>query len=206
MFRRVGFAAVLCRGSFFANLRSCTTASGEDDSSSAFADRDEYDAVLKELEENKKLIEKLTTESLYKAAECQNLRKEMQEAKKNAELEAIAAFAKDMLELCDGLRVVVRQADEYLQQNESMPPSHASVLAGIKLTEGAAMATIKRHGISKICTTVGQPFDERLQEKLYTVPSTPELKDGSVAEIVKDGFLLNNSLLRKAQVAVSEGP
>ncbi|KPA83067.1 putative mitochondrial Co-chaperone, GrpE [Leptomonas pyrrhocoris] len=205
MLRRIGPAAILCRGSFFATRRRCATSKKDGDSSAANTIKSKYDVLLKELEEQNKLVAELTTESLYKAAACENLRKEMREAKKIAESQATESFAKDMLEVLDALQVVARQAEEYLRQNTSLPPSQVSILAGIKLTEEFAIKALKRYGVSKICTAVGHPFDGKLEEKLYSVPSTVELKDGSVAEVVKSGYLLNGSVLRKAQVAVSEG-
>lgn len=206
MFRRVGTFAVAYRASGLTHRRACATAGDTTASAAASVNKSKYDAVAKELEENQKLIAKLTSDSLYSAAACENLRKESLEAKKTAELQAIESFAKDMLEVCDALQVVTRLVDEYLQKNTPAPPSHVSVLAGIKLTEDVALKTMKRYGVSKICAEIGQLFDDKREEKLYTVPSTAELKNGCVAEVVKSGYLLNGSILRKAQVAVSEDP
>jgi molecular chaperone GrpE len=186
--------------------RGCTTTKHSGEASSASPNRSKYEALQKELGENEELIVKLTKENLYSAAACDNLRKEILEAKKTAELHAMESFARDMLDVCDAVKVVARIADQYLQENKSAPPRHVAAITGVKLTVDVAMKAVKRHGVSEICTTIGAPFDETQQEKLYTVPSTPELKNESVAEIVKDGYLLNGLILRKAQVAVSEDP
>ncbi|KAL7696841.1 Co-chaperone GrpE [Lotmaria passim] len=206
MLRRRGLFAGSYLRCFLFSRRSCATVKGESDTSAASPNRSKYDALLSGLKEKEQLIEKMTTDVLYSAAACENLRKEMLGAKKNAEEQAIASFAMDMLEVCDALQVVTRLVDEYLQNNELVPPAQASVLSGIKLTEEVAVKTLKRHGVSKICTTIGHPFDETMQEKLYTVPSSAEIKDGNIAEIIKDGYLLNGSVLRKAQVALGEDP
>lgn len=206
MLRLFETSLVLRNGGNFVARRSCAATASSNNSSTTTADKSKYDAMTKELKETDTLLAKLNTESLYSAAACENLRKEMQVSKRNAELQAIESFAKDMLEVCDALQVVVRKVAEYKRHNADIPLSHTAVLVGIELTEDVALKTLKRYGVTKVCTVTGRPFDEKFEEKLFTVPSSTELKEGSVAEVIKDGYLLGGSVLRKAQVAVCEDP
>lgn len=206
MFRRVGSLAIVSRCTVFATRRSCATPNTGAESASSSASKSKYDSIVAELKETESLVVKLSTEGLYSAAASENLRKEMRETKAKAEAEATESFAKDMLEVCDALQIVGKRVDDYLQKNKTCPQSHSSVLAGVKLTEDIALKVLKRYGVSKICTTIGHPFNGTQEEKLYTSPSSAELADGCIADVAKEGYLLNGSILRKAQVAVSEDP
>ncbi|TPP43434.1 GrpE family protein [Leishmania donovani] len=165
-----------------------------------------YEVLRAELCDSKRQIQKLRSENLYAAASCENIRKTTQEQSKQAHNDAVRSFARDMLDVCDALQVVTKKAVKYTQRNSSIPKSEAAVLAGVMLTEEVALKVLKRYGVTQMHTEVGATFDEEKEEKLFTVPSTPSLKEGSVAEIVKNGYDMNGSVLRRAQVGLSEDP
>ncbi|GET90676.1 co-chaperone, GrpE, putative [Leishmania tarentolae] len=165
-----------------------------------------YEVLRRELHENKRQIQQLQSENLYAAASCENIRKKTREQSKQAHNDAVRFFARDMLDVCDALQVVTRKVMEYTQRNSSIPKNEASILAGVMLTEEIALKVLKRYGVTQIHTEIGATFDEEQEEKLFTVPSTLSLKEGCVAEIVKSGFDMNGSVLRRAGVGLSEDP
>ncbi|AYU80873.1 heat shock protein grpe [Leishmania donovani] len=205
MYRRVGanVAPLLC--SHCVAQRKCCTE--ENTAGLSVAElKGKYEVLRAELCDSKRQIQKLRSENLYAAASCENIRKTTQEQSKQAHNDAVRSFARDMLDVCDALQVVTKKAVKYTQRNSSIPKSEAAVLAGVMLTEEVALKVLKRYGVTQMHTEVGATFDEEKEEKLFTVPSTPSLKEGSVAEIVKNGYDMNGSVLRRAQVGLSEDP
>ncbi|CBZ28754.1 heat shock protein grpe [Leishmania mexicana MHOM/GT/2001/U1103] len=205
MLRRVGAHVTPLLCSHCVGQRKCCTE--EKTAGLSVAElKGKYEVLRAELCESKRQIQQLRSENLYAAASCENIRKTTQEQSKQAHNDALRSFARDMLDVCDALRVVTRKVVEYTQGNSFIPKSEASVLAGVMLTEEVALKVLKRYGVTQMHTEVGATFDEEKEEKLFTVPSTPSLKEGSVAEIVKNGYDMNGSVLRRAEVGLSEDP
>ncbi|KAG5496537.1 hypothetical protein JIQ42_03365 [Leishmania sp. Namibia] len=203
MSRRVGthVSCVIC--SRYLIDRKCST----QDSTAApsFAElKGRYEVLRAQVLACKGEIQKLRSENLYTAASCENIRKTAQEQAKQAHNDAIRSFARDMLDVCDALQVVTKKVEEYTQGNSIISKSEASVLTGVTLTEEVALRVLKRYGVTRMHTKVGALFDEEKEEKLFTVPSTPSLQEGSVAEIVKSGYDMNGLVLRRAEVGLSE--
>ncbi|KAG5498584.1 hypothetical protein JKF63_02870 [Porcisia hertigi] len=163
-----------------------------------------YDFLKSQLCESEKQIQQLQSENMYTAASCENIRKAAQENAKQAQSDAVRSFACDMLTVCDALQVVTKKVAHYNESNPSIPKSEAALLTGVTLTEEVALKVLKRYGVTQVHTEVGAPFNEKTEEKLFTVPSTPSLQEGRIAEIVKKGYVMNGSVLRRAEVGLSE--
>lgn len=205
MRRRIAARAGPLATSCFVAHRYCSTQNGSPEPPAAEL-LQKHESLKLQLAECQKQIEKLRTESLYSAATCENIRKEAREEAKRAQATACERFAADMLEVCDALDVVGGKVRRYRQTNTAISAGEASVLAGIELTESVALKVLRRFGVSRLATEVGTPFDKDKQEKLFTVPSAPNLPAGCVAKIVKHGYEMNGSVLRRAEVGVSEDP
>ncbi|CAJ1031565.1 heat shock protein grpe [Leishmania guyanensis] len=205
MYRRVGTHVTPLLCSCCLIQRKCATQDGAT-TLSVVDLKTKYEVLRAQLRESKKQIQQLQSENLYTAASCENIRKATQEQAKQAHNDAVRSFAQDMLDVCDALQVVTRKVGEYRQRNSSIPQSEASILTGVMLTEEVALKVLKRYGVTQMNTVVGAPFDEAKEEKIFTVPSTLSLQEGSVAEIVKKGYHMNESVLRRAEVGLSEDP
>ncbi|KAG5472295.1 hypothetical protein LSCM1_03694 [Leishmania martiniquensis] len=183
--------------------RKCCTHDSSTASSVAEV-KGKYEVLRAQLLASKGEIQKLRSENLYTAASCENIRKSAHEQAKQAHADAIRSFARDMLDVCDALQVVARKVEEYTQRNSFVPKREASVLTGVALTEEVALRVLKRYGVTPVHTQVGASFDQEKEEKLFTVPSTPSLQEGRIAEVVKSGYDMNGSVLRRAEVGLSE--
>ena len=67
-------------------------------------------------------------------------------------------------------------------------------------TERTLLQTLGHFGIRKI-EALGAPFDPSLHEAVMEIDD-PEREPGTVAEVVQDGYLLHDRLLRPARVVV----
>ncbi|MFZ6030109.1 MAG: nucleotide exchange factor GrpE [Chloroflexota bacterium] len=100
---------------------------------------------------------------------------------------------RDMLSFADNLELALR-SDAEIQRCPALAE-------GVQLTLRAFQNTLKKYGVTMI-DALNQPFDPNLHEAsaLISHPSQPE---GTVVEVVQNGYLRNGRLLRAAKVLVS---
>lgn len=77
-----------------------------------------------------------------------------------------------------------------------------AMLEGIKLVQKEFHRVLEDSGVKKIETT-GKQFDPNIHEAVMAV-ETDELPDGEIVEEVRAGYMLNDRLLRAAQVRVAK--
>ena len=77
-------------------------------------------------------------------------------------------------------------------------------LEGIQLVERNLHNVLESEGVTKI-DAEGQPFEPREHEAV-TYEETAGSIEGTVVRVIRDGYKLNDRVLRAAQVAVSKAP
>lgn len=77
-------------------------------------------------------------------------------------------------------------------------------VAGVQLTRRSFLESLARLGVRPIAAA-GQPFDPRLHEAAATVEDA-DLPPGQVVNVLRDGFLLGDRLLRPTLCTVSRAP
>ena len=75
-------------------------------------------------------------------------------------------------------------------------------LEGLRLVHRNLVNILESEGVTKI-EAEGQPFEPTEQEAV-SYEETPEGKEGMVVRVIRDGYKLNDKVLRAAQVAVSK--
>jgi molecular chaperone GrpE len=63
----------------------------------------------------------------------------------------------------------------------------------------------KKHGIEPIMPEMGDSFDPQNHEAMFEAP-VPGTKAGDIIQVMAEGFMLHDRLLRPAQVGVSSTP
>jgi molecular chaperone GrpE len=104
---------------------------------------------------------------------------------------AIESFARELLPVADDLARAIKAAHQ-----------HQPVLAGLELVEKHLYDALARHGITRIETKIGEPFDSNGHEAISVV-ETEDLEPGRVVEELQRGFRLHGRVLRPARVSVS---
>jgi molecular chaperone GrpE len=127
---------------------------------------------------------------LRAAADLENYRKRAQREKEEVQRYGSERLLKDLLPVVDNLdrALAVAAAED--------PLAH-----GVRLVRKALEEALGRHGV-EVFSSLGQPFDPRLQEALAQVDA-PDATPGTVVAEHGRGFLLHGRLLRPALVAVS---
>ena len=135
------------------------------------------------------------------AAEMDNLRRRTERDVKDAKTYSVAAFARDMLSVSDNLRRGLEAVPA-----EARASGEAGLMAlveGVEMTERAMLAALERHGVKKL-EPAGQKFDPHFHQAMFEVPNT-ELPNNTVIQVVQDGYVIGDRVLRPAMVGVSKG-
>ena len=76
------------------------------------------------------------------------------------------------------------------------------LVTGIEMSWQEIQATMERHGIRRI-SPKGEKFDYNFHQAMFEMPSA-DLAPGTVVEVVQQGYVLHDRLLRPAMVGVSK--
>ncbi len=132
-------------------------------------------------------------------ADAENMRKRADRDRREAENYGGSKLARDLLPVYDNLRRALRSTEE------AEGTANAALLEGVELTMRELISVFKKHGIEPIVPEVGDKFDPQNHQAMFEAP-VPGTKAGDIIEVMAEGFLLHDRLLRPAQVGVSSMP
>lgn len=144
-------------------------------------------------------IAELKDKLLRSLAENENQIRRARRDREDATKYAAANFARDMLGVADNIRRAMEAVPEGLNQEDA---AVKGFLEGIALTERELLTTLERHGIKKL-SPLGEKFDHDHHEALFEVP-TNDAEPGTVMQVVEEGFIIHDRLLRAARVGVAK--
>lgn len=130
-------------------------------------------------------------------ADAENARKRSDRDRKEAEQYGGSRLARDLLPVYDNLRRALDAAAK-AQTDESL-------IEGVELTLRELQNVFARHGITRVTPAVGDRFDPNQHQAMFEAP-VPGTRAGDIIEVMTEGFLLHDRLLRPAQVGVSSTP
>lgn len=134
---------------------------------------------------------------LRSVADMENVRRRTARDKEETVARAAARVLEDLLPVIDNLGLGLNAA-------KAPNADLKTLVGGIGMVAEQLKTTLANHGLKEINPT-GQPFDPNLHEAISQVPSAT-VAEGSVVQVVRIGFTLNNRLLRPASVIISTGP
>ncbi|WP_298259369.1 nucleotide exchange factor GrpE [uncultured Litoreibacter sp.] len=158
--------------------------------------------IMEENDELQALIEErdmLKDRLLRTLADVENMRKRGERDRREAENYGGTKLAKDMLPVYDNLRRALDAADD--AQREAAK----AVFEGVELTLRELIHVFGKHKIEPVMPEVGERFDPQLHQAMFEAP-LPDTKAGDIIQVMAEGFLLHDRLLRPAQVGVSSTP
>ncbi len=156
--------------------------------------KDQKKEIKKKNSEIKKLreeVNKFKEHYLRNAAENENLRKRLEREKKDFFLYSLSEVLKDFLVVLDNF--------ERALDIESDPDSE-NFHEGINMIYKQFQDTLKKHNVTPV-ETDGKRFDPQVQQAFITEESD-SVKEPEVAEVLQQGYKLNERLLRPALVKV----
>ena len=132
-------------------------------------------------------------------ADAENIRKRGERDRREAEQYGGSKLARDLLPVFDNMKRALESiSEEQIEANKA-------VIEGIELTMRELLNVFSKHGIQPIAPEVGDSFDPQMHEAMFEAP-VPGTKAGDIIQVMAEGFMLHERLLRPAQVGVSSTP
>ena len=132
-------------------------------------------------------------------ADTENMRKRAERDRREGEQYGATRLARDLLPVYDNLRRAVDAVSG--EQRETA----AAVIEGVELTLRELTNVMTRHGVTIVSPAVGDQFDPQMHEAMFEAP-VPGTKAGQIIQVMSEGAMLHDRLLRAAQVGVSSTP
>ncbi len=155
-------------------------------------DADELEALRAERDQLKDRVMRVM-------ADAENSRKRSERDRREAEQYGGSKLARDMLPVYDNLhRALETVTDEAREANKAL-------IEGIELTQREILNVFAKHGIEKVAPEVGEKFDPKHHQAMFEAP-VPNTVAGDIIQVMAEGFMLHDRLLRPAQVGVSSTP
>ncbi|TFZ55238.1 nucleotide exchange factor GrpE [Methylorubrum sp. Q1] len=107
---------------------------------------------------------------------------------------AVTGLARALLPVLDNLRRAIVASDQPESQG-------ASLIDGVRATERLLMAALEGVGVQRVDAR-GAPFDPLRHEAMMEVDD-PATAPGTVHDVMEDGYVLHDRLLRPARVTVT---
>ncbi|TJZ92203.1 nucleotide exchange factor GrpE [Paracoccus gahaiensis] len=132
-------------------------------------------------------------------ADAENSRKRADKDRRDAEQYGGSRLARDLLPVHDALTRALDSATEEQRAGAS------ALIEGVELTLRELSNVFTKHGITIIRPEPGERFDPTQHEAMFEAP-VPGTVAGNVIQVMDNGFLLHDRLLRPAKVGVSSTP
>ena len=129
-------------------------------------------------------------------AEAENSRKRSERDRREAEQYGGSKLSRDLLPVFDNLKRALDVATE--EQRAAAGP----LIEGVELTLRELIKVLTRHNVTPIMPEIGDTFDPQLHQAMFEA-ALPGTKAGQIIQVMTEGFLLHDRLLRPAQVGVS---
>ncbi|MGB4828839.1 MAG: nucleotide exchange factor GrpE [Paracoccaceae bacterium] len=157
------------------------------------------DPMVEEIEALKAERDEFRDRFMRALADAENSRKRADRDRREAEQYGSTRLARDLLPVFDNLTRALNAIPE-----ESRAASSA-LIEGVELTLRELTSVMTKHGVVPISPAVGEMFDPQMHQAMFEAP-LPGTRAGQIIQVMTEGFLLYDRLLRPAQVGVSSTP
>ena len=142
-------------------------------------------------------LEKQIADYKLLIAEFENARKRLATDAERQRKYAYEPLVRDLLGVLDNLDFAARAAG---QAGDAGP-----LAKGVSATVNLFLDTLKRHGVTKVDVGPGSDFDAHFHQAVMQQP-TNDFEPGVVVQVIQNGFLLHDRVIRPANVIVASEP
>jgi len=146
-----------------------------------------------EVEQLKRKVVELEQELQYYAADISNLRQKAAKERSQAIRFGSSSLAKKILPLLSGMERAISQSEEESSQG---------FLEGTKMTLRGFKTALESEGVTHI-ESMGKQFDPTKMEAVAMLPAPDGIEPGAVIEVVEEGYMLHDRVLRASRVIVA---
>ncbi|MBV69008.1 MAG: nucleotide exchange factor GrpE [Pelagibacterales bacterium] len=147
----------------------------------------------KTTQELEKELEETKDKMLRVLAESENTRKQIEKNRIDMAKYGVQPLARELVNVLDNFERALNSLNEAEEKK---------TLEGFKLIEKEIINILERFNVKKI-EALGKPFDANLHQAMFEKP-TEDFDVGAVCEIVQDGYMFHDRLLRPAMVGISK--
>lgn len=166
----------------------------------------EKDGLLKSKDEE---INDMKDKVLRSYAEMENVIARTKRESENSKKYAVQNFSKSLLDVADNLTRASSVVKESFSKIDTSKDSTGAVpllktlLEGVDMTDKQLGEVFKKFGVEKF-DPLNEKFDPSRHCAIFQIPD-PSKPSGTVASVVKVGYMLHDRVLRPAEVGVTEG-
>jgi molecular chaperone GrpE len=132
-------------------------------------------------------------------ADTENTRRQGERRAQDAQQYAIANFARELLQVVDNLRRALGAGATDAEAGKA-----DGLIEGVAATDRVLTQILNRFGVQEL-NALNEPFDPNKHEAVMETDDT-EQPPGSVVQVLENGYMLHDRLLRPARVVVARSP
>jgi molecular chaperone GrpE len=137
-------------------------------------------------------------------AETENTRIRFNKLVNDAKIFGIQSFCKDLLEVADILNLALANTSTNASNDINvLTKEYKSLHQGLVMTEERMQKIFAKNGLVQIKPNEGDKFDPNVHDALFQA-KLPEKAAGSVIQVMKTGYRLQERVIRAAQVGVAQ--
>jgi molecular chaperone GrpE len=161
-------------------------------------DINEEPSLENELENLEKQLAEMKDNWLRAMAESENLRRRAHKEKEDALKYGAVNFGRDVVSVADNLH----RALESCVVTEELPANIKALISGVEMTAKELLSAFEKHGIKRL-SPMGEKFDPNFHQAMFEI-ETNEQASGTVMQVLQDGYIMHDRLLRPAMVGVAK--
>jgi molecular chaperone GrpE len=154
--------------------------------------------VITEAEE----ISDLKNQLLRTLADNENNRRRYEKEKEDLSTYIISNFAKEMLSVLDNLHRAIEVSSKIDTKDDKIDKNTLDFIEGVKLTEKQLSSINEKFKITKV-DSLNNKFDPNMHQAMFEIENEDE-EEGTILQVIQDGFKIEDRLLRPALVGVSK--
>ena len=154
--------------------------------------------VVTEAEE----VNDLKNQLLRTLADNENNRRRYEKEKEDLSTYIISNFAKEMLSVLDNLQRAIEVSSKINTEDDKIDKNTLDFIEGVKITEKQLSSINEKFKITKV-DSLNNKFDPNMHQAMFEIENDDE-EEGTILQVIQDGFKIEDRLLRPALVGVSK--
>ena len=147
-------------------------------------------------------INDLKNQLLRTLADNENNRRRYEKEKDDLSTYVISNFAREMLAVLDNLQRAIEVSEKIDTENKDIDTNTKNFIEGVQLTEKQLNSIFEKFKIVKI-DSLNIKFDPNIHQAMFEIENN-DVDEGTVLQVIQEGFKIEDRLLRPALVGVSK--
>ena len=161
-------------------------------------EQESLEPIIGEIDE----INDLKNQLLRTLADNENNRRRYEKEKDDLSTYVISNFAKEMLSVLDNLQRAMEVSEKIDIEDKSIDSNTKNFIEGIQLTEKQLNSIFEKFKITKL-KSLNVKFDPNIHQAMFEIEND-DVDEGTILQVVQEGFKIEDRLLRPALVGVSK--